>query len=199
MTGVEVAFIVIAGIGLIFSGVVGINISTSAPERFKMMENRAKHGFRSKVWKKNIYIALTSARIPFLAICDYLSHALRDQKLECSENGTQYVTVSVHENTFNWNIPETNCDVKLLDYNILIRIGGEYHGSAGSFYVYYDDANEYKRFSENVLQPFAMKVETMKQKNITNQIPAIYKDQHRKIDEEIGSQFTETERLLDDD
>lgn len=198
MTGVEVAFIVIAGIGLLFSGVVGINISTTAPERFKMMENRVKHGFRSKVWKKNIYIALTSARIPFLAICDYLSHALRDQKLEFSENGTQYVTVSVHENTFNWNIPETNCDVNLLDYNILIRIGGEYHGSAGSFYVYYDDIDEYKRFSENVLQPFAMKVEAMKQKFIINQNPGI-NNQHQKIDEEIGSQFTETERLLDED
>lgn len=192
MTGIETGLLIIAAVGLGFSALVGINISTSAPDRFKVLGNRIMHGFRSKSWKRHMYVSLSASRIPFLAICDFMSNSLILNKLKCSERGTQYITVSIYDNTFNWKIPETDSDVRPTDFNILIRIGGEYHGSATSFYIYYDDETEYKRFTECVLQPFAIKTESLK---VSNKL----QPDNKQLDEECGSQVKETDLLIEED
>ena len=165
MTGIELAIIAISAAGLLISMSIGINIGFSFPERSAAFGNRMNHSFRKKIWKKNKLITLSASKIPFAAVCEYISTCLRENTnstADVNSSGEQYVTMNFYDVIFNFSIPETDSDIRLEAGKILIRVSGEQNGPANAFFIYYDDVNIYNTFTKKAIEPFIQKLETIK-------------------------------------
>lgn len=148
MPVIELTMLGVALFGVLATGIMAVNTSTFLPDRIGYMKEVALHAYRKRKYRYRLRISVSSSPLPFAAFASYLSEGCKMFKAK------QFVSMTLNNHTFHFNIPETHSDIYIPRTRCLIHLGGPSNGACEYIMVYYKTNNDYTFIQTNILQPF---------------------------------------------
>lgn len=158
MTGVEIAILVIAGLGTLISGSIGLNIGLTLPERITTFRTKRKHNNRTDDYNMHHIYANHTGPLYFAAICDYIN--CHGKEMTFSESGTTTIQTNLQGTVYAYNVPLAGTDIKFTAYGDLkiTALNESFQdGTPDRFVVYYNSESLFNSWKEEVIAPFVSK------------------------------------------